>query len=320
MDEANVLNGWLFFVFFTLTYSLSTKQIYSEGSSVFQKAYEVEKTSTLLSIPLYENSLMRPDSPKGEKAAVGRLFILYKKHKKWVEALFLGSRYSKFIAKKDRDIVWESIGSLYEGATISELQTAYQLVFASKPNQFDELQSFLLQNQKKSILDFVLLIIYRKKEFELGIQLLNSDPTFVGKSLYEGMYWQKSNSDEFRIFLEKELKRGSGSDSFQSDTSFLLGYFFRSKGEWEHSARFFRMSSRGKLESAKSLFAGGYKEETCKAIPLSQNTNEEWVLLLYHYCSSNGKEFLDIVQPSLQILAKREGKDLYSKFREEDSQ
>jgi len=286
----------------------------ASDNSAYQKAYEMEKRSTLFAIPLYEQALKQTQNPKIQKAVVGRLFFLQKKHHKFFEALLLSSRFPKLVSSSERKEVWESISRIYSGVAISDLQQTYQLVFRSDPNSFEELKFHLLSLQKKTVLDFVFLLLYKKKDYDLGGQLIRSDLQFQTTPLYEGMFLFKSNLDAFRDFLEGKIREQNITEVQRSDLNFLLGFFFRARGDYANSARFFRMSARGKLESAKSLLLAGSPEEACRSMNYSVNAHEEYVQLFYQYCQAKNPEFWKEVYPGIQAFEKKDSLDLLRLF------
>ncbi len=286
--------------------------LFANDSVIFQKAYQLEKKSTLFSIPLYESVLSKTQNPKIIKATVGRLFFLYKKHNKLFEAVLLGSKYSSIISSKERSEIWIQLAKIYEPVTISELMQAYTLALRSKSDSIEELKFYLLSVQKKPILEFTFLLLYKRKDYEIGIQLIRSDLAFQFTPLYEGMYLLKTGTDKSRDYLETQLKVPITYDEQTSDLSFLLGHYFRNRGDFAHSARFFRMSARGRMESAKSLLQAGSKEEACKGQTPSIHSNDEYTAIFSYYCSGTLSSQNEDLLHGMDLFAKKDGSDILS--------
>lgn len=224
----------------------------------------------------------------------------------------LGSKHPGTISAKERSEIWLQLGKIYEPATVSELMQAYTLALRAKGESIEELKFYLLSVQKKPIYEFTFLLLYKRKDFETGIQLIRSDPAFQFTPLYEGMYLLKTNPEKSRDFLESQLKTAITTDEQTSDLSFLLGHYFRNRGDFAHSARFFRMSSRGRMESTKSLLQAGSKEEACKGISPGFQSNDEYTVLFSYFCAGSlPTQSVDFLS-GVELFTKKEGIDLLS--------
>ncbi len=309
-------------IVFLLIIIFSSISISANDKNLYQKAYEIESISTLFAIPLYEQSLSSSNSKNLQKAAVSRLFYLYKKHNKLIEALLLGSKYSKIIPSKERSSVWSAIAEIYRPVKYDLLSSAYVLAVRTNHENYPELLNFMKSAYEPKLNDFIFVVLYKRKQFETLQLLLKEDRSISTSPLYAGMIAIKLDSDGGKSFLESLDAETDRDVSFHSDLFYLLGQYYRSLGDHRFSARYFRMSGsfnwneRAKLESAKSLVLSGNFSEACSTFDFKPAPNEEVGQTFYLICNKKDKSMLKEIKPSFKVLGSKEGGDFFQKVNQ----
>ncbi|TGN06924.1 hypothetical protein [Leptospira ilyithenensis] len=296
--------------------------IYANEAARYQKAYEMEKKSTLFAIPLYESSLQTAGSANLKKAAVSRLFFLYKKHNKIIEAILLGTRFSNIINSKEKASLWKSLTEIYRPLSYGELTAAYSLAIKTNPDNYSDLLQYLHSLNQPKLFEFVYIVLYKRKQYETLNLLFIQDHSLSKSPLYEGIVLLKLNPEQGKEFI---LSWGFGFDKdnpTKSDLLYLLGHYFRNTGDYDSSARYFRMSAsfhwqeRAKLEAAKSLVLGGKFSEACQSFSFTSSPNEEVGQLLYLICTKKDKDFLGEIRSSITALGAKEGGEFFQKVNQ----
>ncbi len=279
----------------------------------------MEKVSTLFAIPIYESSLSSANSSKMQKASVSRLFYLYKKHNKIIEALLLGSKYSSIIPSKEKAWIWKSLTEIYKPLSYSDLTNVYVLAIKAKPDSFQDLLDHLHSAGQTKLFEFTYIILYKRKQYETLAKMFEQDPSLSSSPLYEGVVNIKLNPEKGKEYLNSVGMEADKDNPTKSDLLYLLGLYFRALGDYDASARYFRMSAsfhwgeRSKMETAKSLALGGNFSEVCQNYNFPPSPNEEVGQIFYLICTKKDKEFLKEIQPSLSSLGAREGGEFFQK-------
>ncbi|WP_232373860.1 hypothetical protein [Leptospira chreensis] len=295
---------------FVFTLSLSANSYYEEG-------YEMEQLNTLFAIPLYEKALSQKPSGKLQKAVVSRLFFLYKKHGKLLDALFLGSKFPSLIPSKERSWIWSHLAEIYKPITVSELSATYVLAAKVSSDKFTELSEHLKISNSQKLYEFASIILLKRKQYKVILSIYAENPSMAKTPLFIGISEFKIGADSGKEFLktilgESETER---SDQEKSDVLYLMGVYYRQTTEYELSARYFRMSGsfgskpRADLETTKSLVLKGNAKEMCSTFKFGSSSTDEIETLLYYYCSPNANNSWKPYEPSIRILAEREGNE-----------
>jgi hypothetical protein len=296
--------------------------IFASDPSSYKHAYEMESISTLFAIPLYEQTLLSSNTKNLQKAAVSRLFYLYKKHNKVIEALLLGSKYSHIISSKDKTSIWKSLTEIYKPVTYEHLTTAYVFALKANPENYTDFLRYLQEMREPRLFEFIYIVLYKRKQFELLKKLFEEDRSLTISPLYEGVVTIKLNPEKGREYLASINLEGEKDNGTKSDLLYLLGQYFRSLGENDISARYFRMSAsflwpdRGKLESAKSLVLSGKFSEACHTFQFSPSPNEEVSQIFYLVCVKKDKDFIREIKPSLKALGAKDGGEFFQKVNQ----
>ncbi|XDD43307.1 hypothetical protein AB3N58_02820 [Leptospira sp. WS60.C2] len=294
-------------------------------AGTYEEAYEMEQTNTLFAIPLYEKALTTKPTGKLQKAVVSRLFFLYKKHSKLLDALFLGSRYPSLIPSKDRTWIWNQLAEIYKPINVSDLSGTY--VFAVKANveNATELKEHLKIQNLPKLYEFASILLLKRKQYNVILSLYEENPNMFPSPLFPGISQFKLNIEQGKEFLKKVLADNDKerSDQEKSDILYLMGVHYRQSNEQELSARYFRMSGsffakpRADLEASKSLVLQGKTKEMCSTFKFVSSPYDEIETILYYQCAPNGGQSLRFLLPSIQILSEREGNEflkvLYTK-------
>ncbi|GBF50068.1 hypothetical protein LPTSP4_15910 [Leptospira ryugenii] len=305
---------WSILIFF-----FASKLIASDND-LYKEAYEMEAKNTLFAIPLYENTLQKTNSKNLQKAAANRLFYLYKKHYKLIDAIFLGSRYSHLISSKEKANIWKAITDIYRPMSYSKLTTAYSLAMRSSAENYQDLENFLKEESQTQIFDFVFLVLYKRRQYPLLRLLLQPENPLANNLFYSGLIAIKVDEDSGKDFLNKHSQRFDTDDSHRSDLFYLVGTFYRHLGEFAQSARYFRMSGsfsrkeKGDLEAAKSLALGGFLSEACQSFQFPNATHDEYSQIFQLFCHKKDRAYLLDIKPSLQLLNKKEGGEFIQKI------
>ncbi|XDD54782.1 hypothetical protein AB3N62_02980 [Leptospira sp. WS4.C2] len=295
---------------FVFTLTLSANSYYEEG-------YEMEQVNTLFAIPLYEKALSQKPSGKLQKAVVSRLFFLYKKHGKLLDALFLGSKYPSLIPSKERGWIWAHLTEIYKPIGVSELSATYVLASKATPDKFSELSEHLKISNSQKLYEFASILLLKRKQYKVILSIFAENPSMAKTPLFIGISEFKIGADSGKEFLktilgESETER---SDQEKSDVLYLMGVYYRQTTEYELSARYFRMSgsfgskSRADLETTKSLVLKGNTKEMCSTFKFSQSSTDEIETLLHFYCSPTTNNSWKQYERSIRILAEREGNE-----------
>lgn len=297
----------------------TTHMAFASDTTNYKRAYEMESVSTLFSIPLYEQTLQSSNPKNMQKAAVSRLFYLYKKHNKIIEALLLGTKYSNIISSKDKAGIWKSIIEIYKPVSYENLTSAYILSVKASAENHTELLSYLQQYKETKLFEFVFIVLYKRKQYELILTLLEEDPTLTTSPLYEGMVKIRLNPEkgkEYLASIPSDLDKDNGT---KADLLYLLGQYYRAIGENAISARYFRMSGsflwpeRAKIETSKSLVLAGNFSEACQTYTFAPSPNEEVMQIFYLVCQKKDKDFLREIKSSLKALASKESGEFFQK-------
>jgi hypothetical protein len=301
---------------------LSRLSLFGSDASSYKKAYEMESVSTLFAIPLYEQTLLSSNTKNLQKVAVSRLFYLYKKHNKIVEALLLGSKYPSIISSKDKASLWASLTLIYKPLSYENLTTAYTFAFRANSENIAELSRYLQESRISQLFEFVYIVLYKRKQYELLQALFDANHSLSQSPLYEGIVKIKLDPEKGREFIENIGLDGEKDNATKSDILYLLGQYFRALGEYDLSARYFRMSGsylwpdRGKLESAKSLVLAGNFTEACQTFSFLNPPNEEVTQIFYLTCVKKDKQFLKQVKPGIHALGAKEGGEFFQKVNQ----
>ncbi len=293
--------------------------LFASDNGSYKRAYEMESVSTLFAIPLYEQTIGTNNSKNLQKAAVSRLFYLYKKHNKFIEALFLGTRYSNIIPSKDKTSIWKSLVEIYKPVSYELLTTSYQLAMKSSIENHSEILSFLREYREPKLFEFVFILLYKRKQFDLILNLLEKEPMLTSSPLYAGMANLRLNPEKGREYLASlpsDLEKDTG---MKSDLLYLLGQYYRAVGENSISARYFRMSGsylwpdRAKIETSKSLVLAGNFSEACQTYQFTSSPNEEVMQIFYLVCNKKDKAFLKEIRASIKALGSKDGGEFFQK-------
>ncbi len=311
------------FHIFTFFLLLSTSQaVFSSDSTSYKRAYEMESFSTLFAIPLYEQTLQSSNPKNMQKAAVSRLFYLYKKHNKIIEALLLGTRYSSIISSKDKAGIWKSIVEIYKPVSYENLTTAYILAVKASVENHAELLGYLKEYKETKLFEFVFIVLYKRKQYELISILLEEDPTLTSSPLYEGMVKIRLNPEKGKEYLANIPSDVDKDNGTKADLLYLRGQYYRAIGDNSISARYFRMSGsflwpeRAKIETAKSLVLAGNFSEACQTYTFTPSPNEEVMQIFYLVCNKKDKDFLREIKSSLKALGSKEGGEFFQKVNQ----
>ncbi|MDF3820984.1 hypothetical protein P3G55_13810 [Leptospira sp. 96542] len=285
------------------------------GESHYEEAYNLEKTNTLFAIPLYEKALVHKPTGKLQKAVVSRLFYLYKKHNKILDALFLGSRFPSIITSKDRAWIWNDLGEIYKPLSITELSSTYVFVAKAKENQTLELSEHLKQFNSPKLYEFASILLLKRKQYKSVLEIFESNPTMAVSPIFIGISEIKSKEDFGKEYLktilaESELEK---SDLQKSDILYLMGMYYRLTDDIGSSVRYFRMSgsfalkNRSISETFKSLVLNVNPKEACSLYKISPSKNDEIELLIHYFCTND--PVWRTFRPSIKVLANREGNE-----------
>ncbi|EMY70831.1 hypothetical protein [Leptospira vanthielii] len=295
---------------YVFTLSLSSNSYYEEG-------YEMEQLNTLFAIPLYEKALSQKPSGKLQKAVVSRLFFLYKKHGKLLDALFLGGKYPSLIPSKERSWIWAHLTEIYKPISVSELSATYVIASKATPDKFSELSEHLKISNSQKLYEFASIILLKRKQYKVILAIYADNPSMAKTPLFIGISEFKIGADSGKEFLktilgESETER---TDQEKSDVLYLMGVYYRQTAEYDLSARYFRMSGsfgfkpRAELETTKSLVSKGNTKEMCSTFKFTSSSTDEIETLLYFYCSPNANNSWKPYERSIRILAEREGNE-----------
>ncbi|PJZ85076.1 hypothetical protein [Leptospira harrisiae] len=287
------------------------------ANSFYEEGYEMEQVNTLFAIPLYEKALTQKPSGKLQKAVVSRLFFLYKKHGKLLDALFLGSKYPSLIPSKERGWIWTNLSEIYKPIGFSELSATYVHAAKATADKFTELSDFLKTSNSQKLYEFASIILLKRKQYKVILSIYSENQAMAKTPLFIGISEFKIGADSGKEFLktilgESETER---SDQEKSDVLYLMGVYYRQTAEYDLSARYFRMSGsfgskpRADLETTKSLVLKGNAKEICNTFKFVSSSNDEIETLLHFYCSPNPNNTWKQFEPSIRILAERDGNE-----------
>ncbi|MCW7480766.1 hypothetical protein [Leptospira kanakyensis] len=287
------------------------------ANSFYEEGYEMEQLNTLFAIPLYEKALTQKPSGKLQKAVVSRLFFLYKKHGKLLDALFLGSKFPSLIPSKERGWIWTHLSEIYKPITVSELSATYVLAAKAAPDKFTELSEHLKITNSQKLYEFASIILLKRKQYKVILSIYAENPAMAKTPLFIGISEFKIGADSGKEFLKTILGESESerSDQEKSDVLYLMGVYYRQTTEYDLSARYFRMSGsfgskpRADLETTKSLVLKGNAKEMCSTFKFSPSSTDEIETLLHFYCSPNANNSWKPFEPSIRILAEREGNE-----------
>lgn len=277
----------------------------------------MEQLNTLFAIPLYEKALSQKPSGKLQKAVVSRLFFLYKKHGKLLDALFLGSKFPSVIASKERGWIWSHLTEIYKPIAVSELSATYVLASKASSDHFTELSNYLKNANSQKLYEFASILLLKRKQYKVILSIYAENPSMAKTPLFIGISEFKMGADSGKEFLktilgESETER---TEQEKSDVLYLMGVYYRQTAEYELSARYFRMSGsfgskpRADLETSKSLVLKGNTKEMCSTFKFTSSSTDEIETLLYYYCSPNSNNSWRPYESSIRILAEREGNE-----------
>ncbi|MCW7494309.1 hypothetical protein ND861_16805 [Leptospira sp. 2 VSF19] len=287
------------------------------ANSYYEAGYEMEQLNTLFAIPLYEKALTEKPSGKLQKAVVSRLFFLYKKHGKLLDALFLGSKYPNLIPTKERSWIWTNLAEIYRPISVSELSSTYVLASKSSPEKYLELSEHLKNAASQKLYEFASIILLKRKQYKAILSIYAENPGMVKTPLFIGISEFKIGADSGKEFLKTILgdTDRERTDQEKSDVLYLMGVYYRQTADYDLSARYFRMSGsfgskpRGDLETTKSLVLKGNSKEMCSTFKFTISSSDEIETLLNFYCSPNANSSWKPYEPSIRILAEREGNE-----------
>ncbi|TGL65651.1 hypothetical protein EHQ62_09965 [Leptospira jelokensis] len=287
------------------------------ASGFYEEAYEMEQTNTLFAIPLYEKALSQKPTGKLQKAVVSRLFFLYKKHSKLLDALFLGSRYPSHIPSKDRTWIWNQLAEIYKPISVSDLSSTYVLASKANLENIKDLSDHLKQLNLPKLYEFASILLLKRKQYKVILSLYEESPNMFLTPLFVGISEFKLGTEQGKEFLKKILadSEKERSDQEKSDILYLMGVHYRQSNEHELSARYFRMSGsffakpRADLEASKSLVLQGKQKEMCSTFKFGSSPFDEIETILYYLCSPTGYQNLKPILPSIRILTEREGNE-----------
>ncbi|PJZ46577.1 hypothetical protein [Leptospira brenneri] len=299
-----------FLILFLFSSSVSANSYYEEG-------YEMEQLNTLFAISLYEKALTQKPSGKLQKAVVSRLFFLYKKHGKLLDALFLGSKFPSLIPSKERSWIWSHLAEIYKPIGVSELSATYVHASKASADKFTELSEHLKSSNSQKLYEFASIILLKRKQYKVILSIYAENPSMAKTPLFIGISEFKIGADSGKEFLktilgESETER---SDQEKSDILYLMGVYYRQTKEYDLSARYFRMSGsfgskpRADLETTKSLVIQGNTKEMCTTFKFGNSSTDEIETLLHYYCSPSANPSWKPYEPSIRILAEREGNE-----------
>ncbi|WP_208652306.1 hypothetical protein [Leptospira kemamanensis] len=288
-----------------------------QASGYYEEAYEMEQTNTLFAIPLYEKALSQKPTGKLQKAVVSRLFFLYKKHSKLLDALFLGSRYPSLIPSKDRSWIWNQLTEIYKPISLSDLSSTYVLASKTNVENLSELKEHLKQQNLPKLYEFASILLLKRKQYKVILSLYEENPDMFLTPLFVGISEFKIGTEQGKEFLKQVLSNSEKerSDQEKSDILYLMGVHYRQSNEHELSARYFRMSgsffakTRAELEASKSLVLQGKTKEMCSTFKFSSSPFDEIETILFYHCSPSGAQNLRSILPSIRILSEREGNE-----------
>ncbi|MCG6143383.1 hypothetical protein ND856_06020 [Leptospira bandrabouensis] len=287
------------------------------ANSYYEAGYEMEQLNTLFAIPLYEKALTEKPSGKLQKAVVSRLFFLYKKHGKLLDALFLGSKYPSLIPSKERGWIWTNLAEIYKPIGVSELSATYVFASKSSPEKFSELSEHLKLANSQKLYEFASIILLKRKQYKVILSIYAENPSMAKTPLFIGISEFKIGADSGKEFLKTILgdTERERTDQEKSDILYLMGVYYRQSADYDLSARYFRMSGsfgskpRGDLETTKSLVLKGNSKEMCSIFKSATSSTDEIETLLNLYCSPNPNISWKTYEPSIRILAEREGNE-----------
>lgn len=287
------------------------------ANSYYEAGYEMEQLNTLFAIPLYEKALTQKPSGKLQKAVVSRLFFLYKKHGKLLDALFLGSKYPSLIPSKERGWIWTNLAEIYKPIGVSELSATYVFASKSSPEKFSELSEHLKLANSQKLYEFASIILLKRKQYKVILSIYAENPSMAKTPLFIGISEFKIGADSGKEFLKTILgdTERERTDQEKSDVLYLMGVYYRQSADYDLSARYFRMSGsfgskpRGDLETTKSLVLKGNSKEMCSIFKFATSSTDEIETLLNLYCSPNPNISWKTYEPSIRILAEREGNE-----------
>ncbi|TGL07234.1 hypothetical protein EHQ43_07400 [Leptospira bouyouniensis] len=288
-----------------------------KASGFYEEAYEMEQTNTLFAIPLYEKALSQKPTGKLQKAVVSRLFFLYKKHSKLLDALFLGSRYPSHIPSKDRTWIWNQLSEIYKPISVSDLSSTYVLASKANMENIKDLSDHLKHLNLPKLYEFASILLLKRKQYKVILSLYEESPNMFLSPLFVGISEFKLGTEQGKEFLKKVLadSEKERTEQEKSDILYLMGVHYRQSNEHELSARYFRMSGsflakpRADLEASKSLILQGKQKEMCSTFKFGSSPFDEIETILYHHCSPTGSQNLRPILPSIRILSEREGNE-----------
>jgi|JI8StandDraft_1071087.scaffolds.fasta_scaffold00250_5 hypothetical protein len=305
-----------------LILTLFSINLFASDPSSYKQAYEMESLSTLFAIPLYEHTLHSNNPKNLQKAAVSRLFYLYKKHNKIIEALLIGTRFSHIISSKEKAGIWKTLTEIYKPVSYEHLTSSYVLAVKANPENYSEILKYLQDRREPKLFEFVYIVLFKRKQYETLNKIFESDQTLTSSPLYEGLVTIKVNPERGKEYLSNVSTEGEKDNATKSDLLYLLGQYFRAIGENKISARYFRMSGtflwpeRAKIESSKSLVLSGNFSEACQNFSFSSSPNEEVAQIFYLVCEKKDKRFLKDIRASLKALGSKEGGEFFQKVNQ----
>ncbi|TGM73072.1 hypothetical protein EHR01_17850 [Leptospira mtsangambouensis] len=302
---------------FVLLFSLFGFSSSIFADSYYEAGYEMEQLNTLFAIPLYEKALTQKPSGKLQKAVVSRLFFLYKKHGKLLDALFLGSKFPSLIPSKERGWIWTHLAEIYKPIGVAELSVTYVHAAKASADKFTELSEHLKLANSQKLYEFASIILLKRKQYKVILSIYAENQAMAKTPLFIGISEFKIGADSGKEFLKTILGESESerSDQEKSDVLYLMGVYYRQTTEYDLSARYFRMSGsfgskpRADLETTKSLVLKGNAKEMCSTFKFSPSSTDEIETLLHFYCSPNPNNSWKPYEPSIRILAEREGNE-----------
>ncbi|WCL49863.1 hypothetical protein [Leptospira sp. GIMC2001] len=262
-----------------------------ESLRLYEKAYKLEKSYPVFSIPIYEESLAKNPDRDLKRIIATRLYFLYGRTNKYPELLSHYSRYSGFLAVgKEHE---KKIGELIRAYQINSNQfsAAYTLAVHPTNEKISNLLELLIEQSSASLFQFVYSVLMNRGYFEELRTLMFYLPESIASPIFRIGLLVKSGETETPQVIENYLERESITDSEKSDAFYLYGQYLRSTKRFDESLEYFRKSQqfgnkeRANRELGKSLVATGQVNEACKLGPFAKRENSEQDYLLHLICS-----------------------------------
>lgn len=279
---------------------MAISPIHPDGQEIFSKAYRLEESDPDESIRLYRQALGQRLDKELRKAAVWRLFYLYKKNKEYSEAILISDHLSdkkgvkrvledlktdiKFewkINDNALDHYWTGIHLLNAGKTDAEGHShSDHFLMALKESPGNALFREEILNR----------LVMAGRDDEV-LRMIGSEGSGPEEQIIRADLLLKRNE---RNNAESILRSLAASEVYLTNSQkfrllYLLGRIYRDRGDIPNGVRYFRYSThyatgtkavRNLALAAYALYRGGYNEQAYGLVSRLPGEGDSYVELL----------------------------------------